>query len=206
MPGWTRWCEPPSTAPIELSRKIIEDAGYAPADISRVVLIGGPTKMPLLRARVGAELGIAVEDPLRVDPMTAVAMGAAIYCDSRDWSGPASVAKPLRASGEAGAAIAVGYDYDARTAAHGQAAARAHRRAGWVAVQVESALGWSSGRVALDAPVELTLPLADPGPNRFRALVFDPLGRPVPDAGQEFDDRARAGRQRGHPGLADRSA
>ena len=179
---------------VALSRRIIEDAGYAPSDISRVVLIGGPTKMPLIRARIGAELGIAVEDPGRVDPMTAVAAGAAIFCESRDWSGASSVAKPLRASIAAGEAVAVSYDYEARTA---NTEARLHvaRTAGpqGIAVQVESALGWSSGRILLDTPAELRLPVPDPGPNRFRALVFDPLGRPVPDAGREFTvERAAA--------------
>ncbi len=172
----------------ELSRAIVENAGYALGDISRVVLIGGPTKMPLLRARIGAELGLPVEDPGRVDPMTAVAVGAAIYSDSRDWSGTVSAPKPRRAAAEAtGGEVAIGYDYDARTAAS-SARLRIVRRTGpeGVAVQVESALGWSSGRVALDSPAELQLPLPDMGANRFRAVVFDPAGRLVPGAGQEW--------------------
>ena len=115
-----------------LSRAIVEDAGYALSDISRVVLIGGPTKMPLLRARIATALGVAVEDPGRVDPMTAVAMGAAIYADSRDWSGVVSAPKPRRAAAEAtGGEIAIGYDYDARTAGGvGQAADHPARGAG----------------------------------------------------------------------------
>ncbi len=185
---------------IGLARRIVDEAGYNTGDISRVVLIGGPTKMPLIRARVGAALGIAVEDPMRVDPMTAVAMGAAIYCESRDWSGAASVAKPRRARAEAGGAIAVAYEYEARTAA---AAARLRivRRAGpdGVTVQVESTLGWSSGRVPLDQPAELQLALPDPGPNRFRAVVFDPAGQPVAEAGQEFTIERAAAASAGIP-------
>ncbi len=185
---------------IALSRKIIADAGYAPGDISRVVLIGGPTKMPLIRERIAAALGIPVEDPLRVDPMTAVAMGAAIYCDSRDWSVVAGAAKPLMGRSEAGAAIAVSYDYEARTAG-ATARLQATRTAGpaGTALQVDSALGWSSGRLSLDTPVEVLLPLPDPGPNWFRALVFDPLGRPVADAGQEFTVERAAAASAGIP-------
>ena len=179
--------EPLVARTVDLSRAIVDAAGYGLSDISRVVLIGGPTKMPLIRARIGAALGIPVEDPQRVDPMTAVAAGAAIYADSRDWSGTTSVAKPRRAVAEAGEAIAVGYEYDARTAS-AAARLRVVRRAGpeGVAVQIESTLGWSSGRLGLDTPAELSLPLPDMGPNRFRAIVFDPAGRPVPDAGQEW--------------------
>ena len=173
---------------VAVARETVERAGYALSDIDRVVLIGGPTKMPLIRAAVADGLGIAVEDPTRVDPMTAVALGAAIYCDSRDWSGTASsTPKKLRESVDAGDAIAVRYDYDARTAGV-TARLRLTRTAGPVGieVQVESTLGWSSGRLALAETVELTLPLSDPGPNRFRAVVFDPSGRPVPEAGREW--------------------
>ena len=185
--------EPLVARTVELSRQVVEGAGYAMTDISRVVLIGGPTKMPLLRARIGAALGVPVEDPGRVDPMTAVAAGAAIYCDSRDWSAPGvakggiSVAKPRRATAEATGAASISYEYDARSAT-ATARLRIVRRAGPdnMTVQVESALGWSSGRLALRDAVEVQLPLPDMGPNRFRALVFDADGRPVPGAGQEW--------------------
>ena len=179
---------------IALARRIVDEAGYALSDMDRVVLIGGPTKMPLIRARVQQELGIAVEDPSRVDPMTAVAIGAAIYCESRDWSGESSTAKPSRAKIAAGDVIAVSYDYEARTAG-AAARLRVTRTAGpdGATVQVESALGWTSGRRSLDAQVDLQLELSDPGPNLFRCLVFDPQGRPVPAASREFTiDRAFA--------------
>ncbi len=179
--------EPLVERTVALSRAIVETAGYALSDIGRVVLIGGPTKMPLIRARIGAALGIAVEDPQRVDPMTAVAAGAAIYADSRDWSGTASVAKPRKATAEAGTTISVGYEHDVR-ASGAVARLRMTRLAGpdGLSVQVESTLGWSSGRVTLDTPAELQLPLSDMGANHFRAIVFDDAGRPVADAGREW--------------------
>ena len=193
--------EPIVSRTAELSRAIVEGAGYALSDISRVVLIGGPTKMPLLRARIGAVLGVPVEDPGRVDPMTAVAAGAAIYCDSRDWSGTASAAKPRRGAASAGAGeVSIGYDYDARTAG-ATARLRITRRSGpaGMAVQVESTLGWSSGRVALDSPAELQLPLPDMGTNRFRAVVFDAAGRLSPGAGQEWAIERAAAASAGIP-------
>jgi molecular chaperone DnaK len=45
--------------------------------VGHVVLVGGPTVMPALRARVAAALGARLTDG--VDPMTVVAQGAAIY-------------------------------------------------------------------------------------------------------------------------------
>lgn len=171
-----------------LCRKIIADAGFQHEDVQRVVLIGGPTKMPALRRAVQDALGIAVEDVARVDPMTAVAIGAAIYCEGRDWTAEGSTAKATRASEAAAAAgLSVTYDYQARTAGT-RARLTIRRTAGPedASVQVESLLGWSSGRRSLAAPVVLDLDLPDPGPNRFRAIVFDRDGRPVAGASKEI--------------------
>jgi molecular chaperone DnaK len=172
----------------ELCRKIIADTGFQHEDVQRVVLIGGPTKMPALRRAIQDALGIAVEDVSRVDPMTAVAIGAAIYCEGRDWTAEVSTAKATRASEAATeAGLSVTYDFEARTA--GMRARLTIRKAAGpegATVQVESLLGWSSGRRPLAAPVVLDLDLPDLGPNRFRALVFDPHGRPVAGASKEI--------------------
>lgn len=45
--------------------------------IDSVILVGGPTKTPYIRKILGERLGIPLLD--RIDPMTAVAQGAAIY-------------------------------------------------------------------------------------------------------------------------------
>lgn len=56
--------------------KALEDAKISPADISKIVMVGGPTRIPLVRKFVGQIVG---KDPESgVDPMEAVAMGAAI--------------------------------------------------------------------------------------------------------------------------------
>ena len=49
-------------------------------DVARVVLVGGPTLMPGLRARVGEMFGGRIA--AGVDPMTTVARGAALYAGS----------------------------------------------------------------------------------------------------------------------------
>jgi molecular chaperone DnaK len=54
----------------------INDAKLSPADIDKIILIGGPTRMPMVRQFVASVMG---KEPERgVDPMEAVAMGAAI--------------------------------------------------------------------------------------------------------------------------------
>ena len=54
----------------------VQDAKLASASIDKIILIGGPTRMPIVRQFVATVMG---KEPERgVDPMEAVAMGAAI--------------------------------------------------------------------------------------------------------------------------------
>ena len=56
--------------------KAMEDAKVTPSDINRTVLVGGPTRIPLVKKFVAQVVG--KEPEAGVDPMEAVAMGAAI--------------------------------------------------------------------------------------------------------------------------------
>jgi molecular chaperone DnaK len=54
----------------------VQDAKLTPASIDKIILIGGPTRMPIVRQFVATVMG---KEPERgVDPMEAVAMGASI--------------------------------------------------------------------------------------------------------------------------------
>ncbi|HXG14399.1 MAG TPA: molecular chaperone DnaK [Candidatus Nitrosotenuis sp.] len=54
----------------------LRDAKLTPSDISKIVLVGGPTRIPFVKKFVGDVIGKNPESG--VDPMEAVAMGAAI--------------------------------------------------------------------------------------------------------------------------------
>ncbi|MGI0047423.1 MAG: molecular chaperone DnaK [Nitrosotalea sp.] len=56
--------------------KALEDAKLSPADVSKIILVGGPTRIPLVRKAVASVMG--KEPEAGVDPMEAVALGAAI--------------------------------------------------------------------------------------------------------------------------------
>ncbi|MFL6525402.1 MAG: molecular chaperone DnaK [Nitrososphaera sp.] len=54
----------------------LQDAKMTPADVDKIILIGGPTRMPMVRQFVESIMG---KEPERgIDPMEAVAMGAAV--------------------------------------------------------------------------------------------------------------------------------
>jgi molecular chaperone DnaK len=54
----------------------LKDAGLAPQDIDRLVLVGGPTRMPVIRRYFKDFLGLKPEEG--IDPMGIVAVGASI--------------------------------------------------------------------------------------------------------------------------------
>jgi len=60
-------------------RRALRDAGVRPADIEAVVMVGGSTRVPLVRERV-AEF-FAAEPMVDIDPDKVVAIGAAIQAD-----------------------------------------------------------------------------------------------------------------------------
>jgi molecular chaperone DnaK len=62
---------------IEVCKRLLSAHGLDPSQVSRIVLVGGPTVMPLLRDRVKDALGAPFGEGL--DPMTLVAQGAALY-------------------------------------------------------------------------------------------------------------------------------
>jgi molecular chaperone DnaK len=158
---------------IALCRKVISDNGLTPGDLDRVVLIGGPSKMPIVRNRVPEALGIPAD--LATDPMTAVALGAAIFAESRTWSGGQGRQKATRGTATAESGINVRYDYPSRVPDdRARLVVRTEENpSGW-RIRVDAFNGWTSGDQDLDARTAIELPLADAGENRFRGILTGP--------------------------------
>lgn len=62
---------------VAVTQQLLTEQGLNAGDIDRLVFIGGPSKIPLIRQRVAADLGLTAD--LSLDPMTTVALGAAYY-------------------------------------------------------------------------------------------------------------------------------
>jgi molecular chaperone DnaK len=176
--------EPSLVRTLEMARLIIKGNGYTTQGIDRIVFVGGPSKMPWIRERVPRELGIAAD--LSVDPMTAVAMGAAIYAESREWAATSTKRKATRASTDV-ADLGLKFDYQARTT---QDSVRLRLRAEPQAVAARLSVqadapehGWTSGRVTIAYETSIDLPTRTLGENQFRLTVFDGSGLPVAQAG-----------------------
>lgn len=155
---------------IELSRKILKDNGLTHEDIDRVVFIGGPSKTPVIRDMVSRELGIPADH--KIDPMTAVARGAAIFSESRDWSVEKGQKKSARG------AVSTTGDFKARvvfTARSADDRARlrveAETRSGEYKFKVLGPDGYDSGWAPLDEKASMTVPLNKPGRHVFTVQI-----------------------------------
>lgn len=165
---------------IQSARETLEKAGLSPHDVERVVFVGGPTQYKPLRDRVAFELGIAPSTD--VNPMTAVAEGAAVYAESIDWGLQSRGRKSGRGTLSTGGALDLSFNYIARTPdSKAKIVAKlGGNAAAGVEFQIDSLdTGWSSGRMALKDGVTLELNLAKPGENTFKVFVFDSKGGPV---------------------------
>lgn len=166
---------------IQAARETLEKAGLSPHDVERVVFVGGPTHYKPLRDKVAFELGIAPSTD--VNPMTAVAEGAAVFAESIDWSSQSRGRKSARGAMAAGGNIGLSFNYIARTPdSKAKIVAKlAGSAGGGMEFQIDSLdTGWSSGRIALKDGASFELNLAKPGDNVFKVFVFDASGGPIP--------------------------
>ena len=181
--------EPLLIKTLDMCRSIITANGYTTADIDRIVFVGGPSKMPWIRERVPRELGIAAD--LSVDPMTAVAMGAAIYAESREWAASSTKRKATRVSADVAPDLGLKFDYQARTTQDSvrlRVRAESHAVAARLSVQVDAPeYGWTSGRVTITHDTTIDLPIRMLGENRFRVTLFDGSGLPMTQAASTIE-------------------
>ncbi|MBF0185977.1 MAG: Hsp70 family protein [Magnetococcales bacterium] len=164
---------------IQSARETLEKAGLSPHDVERVVFVGGPTHYKPLRDKVSFELGIAPSTD--VNPMTAVAEGAAVFAESIDWTSQSRGRKSSRGAISAGGALDLSFNYIARTPEpRAKIVAKLSRAPAGIEFQIDSLdTGWSSGRVVLKDGASVELNLTKPGDNIFKVFVFDSNGAPV---------------------------
>jgi molecular chaperone DnaK len=86
-------CAPLVDRAVDVCLRLMQTNGLSPGRLGKLVLVGGPTVMPMVRARVAARLEAPVAEGH--DPMTLVAQGASLYAATAALDGRAtSVAVP----------------------------------------------------------------------------------------------------------------
>ncbi len=182
---------------LDICRELLQANQYESKDIERVCLVGGPTLSSYVREQVSKGLGIRLEH--RVHALSAVAMGAAVYAQGRQWHPKES---------DVGAEVEVSLDFEGLTVdkeplVTGSITSRDENQAGtiWrIEVERRDKAGvsvWQSPKVETNEDGAFSVHLACEAPdvskgekvreNRFWITVRDPEGRtPAMDIDGEF--------------------
>jgi molecular chaperone DnaK len=160
---------------IQAAKDTLAKAGYQGSDVEKIVFVGGPTHYKPLRDEVTGQLGI--EGSTEVNPMTAVAEGAALFAESIDWTDAGKGRKSAKGAVKSSGAVPLAFNFSARTPD-----SKARVVAGAAGVpgaefQIDSTdTGWSSGRVRLTEGATIDVPLSKLGENGFKIFAFDSAG------------------------------
>ena len=159
---------------IRATKDTLAKAGLKAEDIRKIVFVGGPTNYKPLRDRVSASLGIPTNTD--VNPMTAVAEGAAVFAESIDWESESHNRKAGTDSKQLEQGITL--KYISRTPSEsGKVIVLTDTDSEGFFVQFESTdTGWVSGKMPLVNKMSADLPLVSMGDNHFVAVVTDSSG------------------------------
>ncbi|MDC0674154.1 Hsp70 family protein [Nannocystis radixulma] len=89
-----RLCGPAIDRSIAVCRRLLQAHGVAEGGLTRVVLVGGPSVMPVVRRLVSQQLSVPPAEGL--DPMTLVAQGAAIFAATAGLEARPAAIEPVR--------------------------------------------------------------------------------------------------------------
>jgi molecular chaperone DnaK len=89
-----RLCAPAIERSLAVCRRLLAAHGVAEGGLTRIVMVGGPSVMPVVRRQVCAALGVQPAEGL--DPMTLVAQGAAIYAATAGLEARPTALEPIR--------------------------------------------------------------------------------------------------------------
>lgn len=169
---------------IDLTKKLLGRNNLSGNSLDKLILVGGPTYSPILRQMLREQICENVDTS--IDPMTAVAKGAALYASTID----SEVKEDVKVG-----TVAVNLDYEATSVEFLEYVNinidRESCDAGvpdkLTAEFVRGDKAWSSGKFSLTDDIDvIECQLAEGKANCFTIQVFDVQGSPVPCSPESF--------------------
>jgi len=98
-----RMAEPYILRAVNLCREAMKEKRLGPQDMAQLILVGGPTQMPIFREMLADKnVGLGIHLEYSVDPMTVVAQGAAIFARTQKLAPTKGTKRPETKQGEVG--------------------------------------------------------------------------------------------------------
>jgi molecular chaperone DnaK len=174
---------------LQLADDALRGARVKGADLDRILLVGGPTQMPYIRATVSEHLGTKVDYSL--DPMTVVARGAAIYASTIEQARKTPAASAVAAS-HGKLSVRLAFDSvsaSLQTTVAGKVNRGTAGTAQEVLIETDNNF-WTSGWHQIrDEYFEVPVTLQEGRSNRFLLTVRDEAGRKLEVEPNEFSIR-----------------
>jgi len=159
---------------IDISKKLIARNNIGDDDLEKVVLVGGSTLSQTLRNMVAEQFNATIDTS--VDPMTAVAKGAALYASTRalptaiqkrDTSKIQLILKYPDTTVESTENLGLRVDRDKTTGSVPEVL---------FAEVTRGDNGWSSNKLRIEDDAEIIELFLEPGSNSFEIALFDEKG------------------------------
>lgn len=159
---------------VDICKKLLEKNNLKGNQLSKLILVGGPTHSPLIRQMLREQITPNVDTS--IDPMTAVATGAALYASTLDAE--------IKEEDINQDLIRLDVGYESTTVETTE----------WVSIKlidesidtvmvelVRSDKGWSSGKTEINAMGNvIEAQLLEGKPNSFSIVAYDQRGNQVP--------------------------
>lgn len=165
---------------VDIVKGLLKRNNLKGSDLSTLILVGGPTYSPVLRQMLKEQITPKVDTS--IDPMTAVAKGAALYATTQEYD-----ADMKSSSEEQQVALELGYESTSVQSSEYvivKLLPDESKGIGGKNLMFEVTYGdgsWSSGKLALTATGDAVECLLKEGrANAFTVVVFDDLGNKVP--------------------------
>ncbi|MBI5382211.1 MAG: Hsp70 family protein [Opitutae bacterium] len=185
-----RLAEPIAVKAADIALRVLREKNLAPAAVAKLLFVGGPTLAPWFRDVVQDRLGIAADHT--IDPLTAVARGAAIFASTQPMPRPAVAPAPAPAS-ERGFTIEIlakRVGSDLTPLVSGRVLPPAGQSlAGYTIEFINPATKWRSGRheIRPGGAFLLTLHATPAAPNRCQLELRTPAGALCATTPDHFD-------------------
>lgn len=166
---------------VDICKTLLQRNHLSGSQINKLILVGGPTHSPLIRQMLKEQITQNVDTS--IDPMTAVATGAALYASTMD-------AEVSEADIEVGSInFEIGYEstsVDTTEWISIKLADKSPLTKVWVEF-VRNDKAWSSGKVEVDSTGNvIETNLLESKPNSFSVMAYDEKGNIVPCFPSEF--------------------
>lgn len=159
---------------VDICKELIRRNNLTSQQISKIILVGGPTHSPLIRQMLKEQISPSVDTS--IDPMTAVATGAALYAstiESEVSDEEVEVGTIMLEVGYESTSVETTEWVSARLANNSKLSKV------WVEL-VRSDKAWSSGKVEVDKTGNvIEAILVESKPNSFAVVAYDDKGNQV---------------------------